>query len=617
MTTPIADTPHAATRRTQLNADKLKFYRERLPASAVGQLAVGGTYAAICGVEGLTGGLVPWLAALYLVTFARVLSMLVFAGGTAKRIRLAIVSHTVLVTLTGVVWGVIPLVFSSPEFPYLLSLQALIICGLISAGAIQVGWHYRSYVAFTLCCSGPAIVLMATHPEIQYRYSGVMGIVLLAFLLLYARQFNRNLVNNFRLRYSNLDLIRRLERQNERLSDLVRRAREVDREKTKFLAMASHDLRQPLHALGLMVESLKIARERPRTDGEILGAVDDTIGELRALINALLDLSLIDSGATRVAETDVDLGTLIADLIAEFEGPAAARGLTLAMVPTSVTVRTDPVLLGTCLRNFVTNALQNTPQGRVLVGVRRRSDDTCAIEVWDTGVGIPERSRHLVFDEFFRGPRPAGVAEDLDRSRGSGLGLAIVKRISDRLGHAVYVRSTPGRGSVFGIVVPKAAQAQPTAASAPALVPSLPLALDGTSVLVIDDEPRVLDATCAVLKLWGAQVASASSGEQALARARHGMRFDLVLCDQHLGRGIDGLTTIHQLRELIGDELPAVLTTGDTLLATLPEPLPEGVELAVKPLGSDKLAGVIARVLDDPAAPSGPQQAGGSLAATG
>ncbi len=323
---------------------------------------------------------------------------------------------------------------------------------------------------------------------------------------------------------------------------------------TRFLAAASHDLRQPMHALGLFVSRLSRLQHAPETR-EVLAHVEDSVRAMQDLLDALLDISRLDAGVTRPHRRPVFLGDLLARLEADHRALAAEKGLRLRVRRTQAWADSDPFLLERILLNLLANAIRHTVRGGVLVGCRRRGDQV-SIEVWDSGPGIPDEFRHEVFKEFVQ---LGGV--ERDRAKGLGLGLAIVERTARLLDHAVGLRSRVGRGSVFSIRVPRAAAGR-SGEGAPAPVGDEMPSLD---VAVVDDDPLVREAMQAALESWGCRVFTGADGREALDRLEAaGAEPGLLITDCRLGEGETGFAVARRFQERFGRRLPVALISGDT-----------------------------------------------------
>lgn len=353
------------------------------------------------------------------------------------------------------------------------------------------------------------------------------------------------------------------------ISDELRAARaeaeRANKTKSRFLATASHDLRQPLQTLQLLNEALA-RRLNDATSLDLIQRQQAALGSMADLLNALLDVTRLESGALIPNLEVVPLSAVLADLERQFSDVASTRNLTLRVPPTTECLRTDRVLLRQILQNLLSNALQYTCDGGVTVTVQRDAADL-RIAVADTGVGIPAPELDRVFDEYFRVETP-GI-----RSRGFGLGLTIVRQITRLLGYVVTVESELQRGTTFVVRVPAEHLVAATAADTvqPGSAQNRP-AVHKPAVLVIEDDAAVRDALELVLTLEGYPVHVADSAVAAdLTFARHGAEIDVVISDFHLGSDRNGLEVLDGLRRVAGRDLPAVILSGDTspLLGTI------------------------------------------------
>jgi len=348
--------------------------------------------------------------------------------------------------------------------------------------------------------------------------------------------------------------------------------------KSRFLAAASHDLRQPLHALGLFVEQLKQplpTRERKR----IIERVGTALGAMEELFKALLDISKLDAGATAKNLSDFPVARLLARAETTFTGSAREKGLSLRIVQSSAWVRSDFILLERILFNLISNAIRYTRRGCIVVGCRLRGEQL-RIEVCDTGPGIPVDQHEKIFGEFYRLDGP-----DHDGQLGLGLGLAIVDRLCRLLDHQIEVRSTIGKGSIFSVYVPVGQpQVEKRTASFPAFTAQSSLA-SGKLVVVIDDDPLVLEGMRSIFHSWGCEVIAADSDANALTgviKADH--MPDLIVSDYSLSEGRTGFDAVEKLRGALSAQIPAFLISGDTNAAPLDEAKARGFHLLHKPV---------------------------------
>ena len=344
-----------------------------------------------------------------------------------------------------------------------------------------------------------------------------------------------------------------LQRVNTELQRAKAEAEDANASKTRFLAAASHDILQPLNAARLYASAL-VERDRAANRPDLAENIDASLDAVEEILTALLEISRLDGGALKPEISTFRLDELMRQLQREFEPSAQEKSLTLVFSPTSATIRSDRRLLRRLLQNLVSNAIKYTPNGKVLVGCRRRGEQV-AIQVLDTGLGIHASKQKIVFREFLRLDPGAKVA------RGLGLGLSIVERIARTLDHTLTLSSTPGRGTRFSLLVPTAAQMPAATASAPRRLPSGGQ-LSGLKILAIDNEPSILDGMRLLLGGWGCTVATASGLDEALSLMDAGLSPDVVIADYHLDEG-DGLASIASLRKRAGAGLPAILLTAD------------------------------------------------------
>ncbi|MCR6632076.1 MAG: PAS domain S-box protein [Magnetospirillum sp.] len=374
------------------------------------------------------------------------------------------------------------------------------------------------------------------------------------------------------------------------LFDAKEAAEEANVAKTRFLAAASHDLRQPMQALAMFVAVLA-GRVVDREQGVLVARIQDSVTALEGLLNSLLDVSKLEAGLVVPHQADFPVAAMLDRLAAEFEPLCAAEGLKLTVVPSTAVVHSDPALLERILRNLLNNAVRYTHGGRILFGVRRRGR-AISFEVWDTGIGIPQAELKNIFREFHQVGN-----QGRDRRQGLGLGLAIVERLANLLDHPVAVQSIEGKGSVFSVQVPVAARA-PAAVSPSQL--QLGLARKGAAILVIDDEPDVRESLELLLESWGHVVLSASSADDAVRRLQGWGRVpELVIADYRLQNGDTGGQAIARLEVHLRPvaKLPAIILTGDTAPERLQQAQALGHGLLHKPVQADALRRAIDEAL--------------------
>jgi signal transduction histidine kinase len=364
----------------------------------------------------------------------------------------------------------------------------------------------------------------------------------------------------------------------------------VNAAKSRFFAMASHDLRQPLHALGLFVAQLRTplkSGERTKT----IERVDATRKEMNEMFNSLLDISKLDAGILTPNFTEFPIARLLQKIETTFDQATLEKGLRLRVRRSDAWVRSDAMLLERILLNLVSNAVRYTLRGGIIVGCRRRGE-MLRIDVWDSGPGIPEDQKQNIFGGFSQLPAP-----EPDRYGGLGLGLAIVDRLRLLLNHQIDLASTVGRGSRFAILVPMADEG--VTSTEPVDSPAA-FAVEGKVILVIADAPIVLEGTGGLLGKWGYSVLTAGSDEAALTRlAERQQRPDLIISDYHLASGKTGSRAIEQINAAFGSSIPAILISGDTAPEPLRDANDRGYILLHKPVEPMRLRAVIHELFRD------------------
>ena len=483
--------------------------------------------------------------------------------------------------IAGALWGIAAVVMFPASTPH----QALLIVCLFSVvlGGLNLTAVYKpSFYGFALAVLVPLIARVAIEGDQVHLFTALVLLVVLVFLLSFGRQTNELLTNSLAIRYENFDLIGELTAQS-RAAELARAAAETaNRAKSQFLAAASHDLRQPLHAMGLFSAALS-AKARDPEMKPLAASIQSSVEALETLFGQLLDLSRLDAGALQPERCDVPLGPLFARLEADFATLAAARGLTLRVVPTAWSIDSDQVLFEQILRNLVGNALRYTRTGGVVLGARRRGP-AVRIDVVDTGIGIAPADRERIFDEFVQ----IGAMTCRESGRGMGLGLAIVRRLCTLLEHPLALLSTSGRGSRFSVTAPRVALRRRRIEAAPAgpepggEKPTT-ASFAGRSIAIVDDDPVVVDAMCTLFASWGSRVAGGDDAPAVLAAIGVDTP-DLIVADLRLANGRSGIAAIEDLRRAFGEAVAALIVSGDTSEAAREETRAAGIAMLAKPV---------------------------------
>lgn len=483
-------------------------------------------------------------------------------------------------TLRALVWGSIPLAFAVPgSLQYELVNYVFVLVG-VGMALLHSAPHRLLFFGSVPAMLMPVTILFVLQGS---ELTLTLAVGNLFYWGLLHRMFGRlhaMLLQNIRLKHRSSALATQLEVQKNA-------AEEADAAKSRFLATASHDLRQPLQAQILFTEELA-ARVQDGPAREVLERLQRSVSEMRTMFDELLDISRLEARSLQPKPRRLAIQKLIDGMTSELEALAQEKHIDMRVVRSSACVRSDPALLTRILRNLLSNAVQHTASGRVLVGCRRRGP-WLRLEVHDTGPGIPAAEQSRIFGEFYRLDAGGGG------HRGLGLGLAIVQRLCPLLGCHLELSSRPGRGSCFCLLIPRARCPSPVERRQQRRAPGDDLA--GRRLLLIDDDPEILRALAGTLDAWSCDVATADSLEQALARLETSWTPELVIADYHLGGGETGTEAIRALRERLQVALPAVLLTADAGARAQREALALDVELLHKPVAPARLRALLAYIL--------------------
>ncbi|KWF59674.1 hybrid sensor histidine kinase/response regulator [Burkholderia pseudomultivorans] len=534
--------------------------------------------------------LLGWAAAIYVLTGVR--TAMVWRDrrtpvhpldtATRRAHRYALFSG-----LSGCLWGAMGVLFFAPHNTIVTALICIVLAGMTSGSVASLSTWWPTYIAYALPTVLPFAIRSFAYGNALFSVLGFLSLFLLGVNLAFSRTLQRTVRDAVSLRFENIDLIRQLTEEKER-------AELANRSKSQFLAAASHDLRQPTHALGLYIATLRAMARAPSVER---AALDDIAERLRTalkgmsqLLNVLLDISRLDAGVIAAEPSRFPLQQELDALDNQFRQAAAAKGLTLRIRPTSLWLDTDAVLLHTMLSNVLANAVRYTHRGGILVACRRRGADV-DIQVFDTGIGIEADQLPNVFREFYQVGNAAR-----DREQGLGLGLAIVQRTAVLIGAAVSVRSTAGRGSVFSIRVAAIPNPPPrsTRINDRSREPDAGPRQTHKTILVVDDDRDVLAGMQTLLQAWGHTVVAASSLERAieLATARRG-ELDMIVTDFRLATNVTGADVVHAVFRVIGREIPTIIVTGDTSPEGIHAASSSGFSVLHKPLDPQAMQALI------------------------
>ncbi|MDH5354169.1 MAG: hybrid sensor histidine kinase/response regulator [Gammaproteobacteria bacterium] len=476
--------------------------------------------------------------------------------------------------VSGSLWGVTAILFLQIHNNIIMLFMLMTLTGIMVGSAASLSNFAWSYYAFAIPTSFPFALALMLEGSIEFTVLGSMLLVFLILQLVLARKSQNSIDESIALRNANTDLIMRLD------SKIVH-AESASAAKTRFLAAASHDLRQPMHAMGLFLDILQVKNKDPE-QSEIIAKIRKSSQALGGLLGSLLDISKLDAGIVTIEKKAFSVKSLFDGLASEFIPVAKEKGISIRFVTSSLYIDSDRQAVERILRNLISNAIRYTDQGRVLVGCRRRSDSV-VVSVYDTGIGIDPEKRDIIFEEFQQLNN-----HNRDRSKGLGLGLSIVKRLANLLGAGISLDSVPGRGSVFSIELPGCDSADITNWNFAELENHDDLA--GRQILLIEDEVEIRQAISFLLNSWGCEVVGLTCRDDVKAELLASYQPDLILADYRLPNyetGVDVIRAIYDYYQI--DDIPAIIITGDTDPERIKQAKQSGFQILHKPVSGIEL----------------------------
>ena len=451
--------------------------------------------------------------------------------------------YTFSLFLSGVSWGALPLFFFQSQ----LLEHYIMLLVLLSSAVTALSGKAITNLVFTLPAGIPLIGMIVMEENDFHLWTAAGVILYLVASFLFNRNTHRVIHKSLELKYQNIDLVESLKKQ-------TTAATKANVDKSHFIAAASHDLRQPLHAVNLFVETLdnKITTDEQKNDLNHIKSGLDSLGEL---FNALLDLAQLDSKSLPINKVNLSLDTHMSKWIGHYSIQATNKNLDFVIKDCDHVVHTDPILLEQVIRNLLSNAIRYTNEGQVEMYCTLDNDDIL-LHIDDTGVGISGAEQENMFNEFYQVNN-----SERDRNKGLGLGLAIVKRISTLLDYKLNVTSQVGCGTKFTITLPKGLlKAQFDSEN---VQPLLENKLKHLKVMFIDNETQIIHAMEAILNGWGCEPTCVESSSKALALIEAGYKPDIILSDYRMPGSINGCELANKIQQHVG-KLPVIIITGDT-----------------------------------------------------
>ena len=593
--------PNPARRATDApqHVDGLRALYEQAPASlagnAIGIALIGLAFWPLAAAPRLLGWLAMavLLAALRLAHYLRYRAAPDSDGATLLAWR---ASWRALVLAQGAMWPLAVWLFWGLGAPF-HTVMLIVIANSYTLASVQLLAPQRKlFIVFTCIVLLPTIARVAsdTTQAWNWQLAGVLALVF-AIAMTLGRAYRSALSQAIGLKQRTEQLAAQLRVEKAAADEARRSAEAANRGKTQFFAAASHDLRQPLHAMGLFAEALRQRASDPEV-ASLVNSINQSVDALEGLFSELLDITRIDSGGVDVQPGPVRIKDLFARLRLSFEPTAFEKGLALSFHGEQRFVHTDGLLLERILRNLVSNAIRYTEDGGVLVACRPKpgAPGKQIVQVWDTGIGMADASLPHIFEEFYQvqSHRPL----ESHQKKGLGLGLAIVKRLADLLDAPLTVRSRPGRGSVFTLEVPLGREVRsqaPVLTSAPT---RLGITLQGRRIVVVEDEPAVREGLTVLLETWGAEVDGFDSiaSLQPWLAAQAAAAPDLLIVDYRLPQGHTGIEVLVALRShWAAATLPAIVITGSSLSGHEDEAAKHDFHILIKPVLPNKLRAMI------------------------
>lgn len=529
-----------------------------------------------------SGPLLGWLATNILVAFFALRMHQIFAPSSSSKfnIRRWNVVSAVSTFSAAFSWGIVTVLFFAPDNIFYLAVILAFYTGYI-AGALTINHAHNP--TFLLACAGITIPFagrMFYEGTSEYVFLGYLSIFFVTSLGYISRNMHKLFIVSTRNEFDNIKLLEQIEREKETAVQAVAT-------KDRFLAAASHDLRQPLNAISLFADALRPLQTKP-LGHEIVDKVQLSLKGLNGMLHSLLNISKLDANATDNQPVHISLYSVVEELVIEYRSKANHLDL-LNDVDRELTVFCDPTILYRVIRNLLDNAVKYTEQGQIIISCEHDTE-TCHVHIRDSGVGIPQDQIASVFDEFHQLNNP-----ERDREKGLGLGLAIVKRLCDLASIDIKLESTLGVGTNVTLSLPTGitiTSNEEGGEQAPTFT--------GHLVVVIDDEKDIRHAMQLILSAQHADVVVAESLQHALIELTKTSRApSLIISDYRLRDRATGVEAIEAIREEYNRDIPAIIITGDTSSGQISEMRESANQLLYKPVDTGELLASVAKLIDD------------------
>jgi signal transduction histidine kinase len=582
-------------------AETVRFTFDYLPAALAGYMAGVGVVAMLFWGVAPMSLLAPWMAAFTLMCAVRIFVIRAFRREAATQSdhwtladwRRWSLRSNIGTIVAASLWGLAGWLFYDQGTALEQTGLIVIVYTYCAVGIPVLSIQRRLYLAFAALVFLPLLArIVMVGDRFHYLLAGEL-VLIISFTFVLANSYRQALQRAIDLKVQADELAAQL-RVEKLAADAARREAEIaNRAKTQFFTAASHDLRQPLHAMGLFAEALRQRVHEPEV-AQLVNSINESVDALEGLFSELLDITRIDSGGIEVHDQHFEVGDILRKLRLHFEPAAFEKGLALRLRGGQRVVFADPLLVERILRNLVSNAIRYTDDGSVLVSCRQRAG-RIVLQVWDSGPGIRDAEQQKIFDEFYQVPHTGAVSPE--QRKGLGLGLAIVKRLAALMKAPLTMSSRVGHGTVFTLELPVGRTPRAPAQVLPGKGP-VGITLAGRLIVVVEDEPAVRAGLEVLLKGWGAEIAAFDSVAESARWAQSCdpavVKPDLLIVDYRLEEGHTGVDAIRALRERFGAAVPAIVVTGSTMTGHDKDAQTHDFHLLIKPVVPNKLRAMIA-----------------------
>ena len=527
--------------------------------------------------------LIAWISVIFILAAFRAVHLRHWTSIpiTTENVQKQTLHFSLFFTLSGSLWGVFGVMAVLQNEPQVSLVTIMVLTGLVASATASLAHFRTAYLGFIIPFVLPTAIALITLNVTLYNWIASLMLLYLVVSIMFSSSFRATIIESIKLRFENQGLVDRLTEEKALAVQSMNTAERANNSKTQFLAAASHDLRQPLCALRLYTATLQLMNNDKKQQ-DLAKNIDSSVTALEQLFDSLLDVSKLDAGTLQARHENFYLNAILDRMVVEFSVVASDKGLTFDVRSGDHIVNSDEQLLETLLRNLISNAIRYTTDGSVTIQVSS-SDSKVRIDIIDTGCGIAAADQNRVFEEFVQLNNP-----ERDRTKGIGLGLSIVKRLSTLLDIDLQLKSEPGNGSTFSLIVPQGSEVDDSLA----LTTQNPADKDLSAlfVLVVDDEIAIQDAMSSMLEEWGCQTITAGSADEAFEiMSEIDDQPDVAIVDLRLRGGESGLHVIDAFNQALSKPFASLIVTGDIEADKLQEVHASGLPIMHKPCSTEAL----------------------------